>query len=354
MKETSLNICGNTLIESECWTYYKFAIMQTSDELPIWLTNHFSVFVTIDGTALFGEKGHFYPVSYYSELLDIIDGEILLVPSDHIVEYLKEKIHQGYYVILDLNYNKLKNENNSFWLHETLIYGYTCDGFYTTLLKNGSFVPQCVPYDIIKAAYDDVLNYYKADVNRLYNRRGWFYGITLIKLRKGLRNDNAYCDALSKLSAEIHGNVYTIEEYGNNAKNPITYFTGSACLKHIVDLLKELEFDDKVFHKMRNYKQACVKIRENQKVLCEIMRWYAKDFKCKELSEIIENYEKSINNIMIAVMLFNKFELTTNNDIIVHIIYRLVNTTDKQLELLENFISLAVSIYKNNLLLKEK
>ena len=41
MKKECLDICDKPLIESECWSYYKFAMMQTLDEIPLWLTNHF-------------------------------------------------------------------------------------------------------------------------------------------------------------------------------------------------------------------------------------------------------------------------------------------------------------------------
>lgn len=352
MKKECLDICDKPLIESECWSYYKFAMMQTLDEIPLWLTNHFSVFVTNDGTALFGENGKVYPLTYYSDLLDIIDGEILSVHSRSIVDYLKQKIHQGYYVVLDVNYNKLKNDNG-FWLHETLIYGYTSTGFYTTILKNGSFVSQCISYDIIESAYDDAWEYYKADVNRVFYRRAWFYGITLVKLKKGFRNDNAQYDALNKLRAEMDGGMYIIDKYGNDGTNAPKYFTGSACLKHIIDLLSSLDNNDEnIFHKMRNYKNACVKIVENQKILCEIMRWCIRDNNGEEICEMVEAYEKSINNVMVAAMLFNKFEQTTNRDIIVRIIDRLNDTTVIQKDLIGNFIPMVTSIYKNNYLLR--
>lgn len=49
-----LDVCSNPLITSECWTYYKFAVMQTSDYFDVWLTNHMDLYIDQNGTLTSG------------------------------------------------------------------------------------------------------------------------------------------------------------------------------------------------------------------------------------------------------------------------------------------------------------
>ena len=57
-----LNISNDTLVNSECWTYYKFAIMQNSKSFDVWLTNHMELYIEQNGNAVFGYDGMMYPV----------------------------------------------------------------------------------------------------------------------------------------------------------------------------------------------------------------------------------------------------------------------------------------------------
>lgn len=341
MKEKILKISDDPLITSECWTYYKFAVMQTSTKCNIWLTNHFSVYLCQDGSALFGENGNMYPLSYYSDILDIRDGNILSVSSDDIIDYIKEKINQGYYIILDLNYNKLKCENENFWLHETLIYGYTQTEFATPILINGVFRQEKIAFDVVKSAYEDACKYYKEDLNRLYNRRAWFYGITLLRIKENFINENAYYDFIKKLRYEQEGNIYYKQKYSDSMNVKSKYFTGLSCIKHIIDLLNNIEYDNDVFSRLRKYREACKKISEHQNAICITMKWLRKSSTSSDLLEITDCYERSIKNITIIIMLFNKFELTADKSIIKRIIEKLSSVLMVQNDLLGKFISFA-------------
>ena len=44
MMKKILKVEKNPLILSECWTYYKFSIIQTMPNFYPWLTNHIKVY----------------------------------------------------------------------------------------------------------------------------------------------------------------------------------------------------------------------------------------------------------------------------------------------------------------------
>lgn len=99
-----LNISNDTLVNSECWTYYKFAIMQNSKSFDVWLTNHMELYIEQNGNAVFGYDGMMYPLSYYGDILNIREKHILDISAEQIVSFLIEQIDNGNYVVLDLNY----------------------------------------------------------------------------------------------------------------------------------------------------------------------------------------------------------------------------------------------------------
>ena len=63
-----LQLSKEVFINSECWTYYKFAVMQTSDYFETWLTNHMELYIDQNDSAVLGNDGMMYPLSYYGEI----------------------------------------------------------------------------------------------------------------------------------------------------------------------------------------------------------------------------------------------------------------------------------------------
>lgn len=59
------------------------------------------------GNAVFGNDGMMYPLSYYSDILNISEKHIFDVPAEKVVNFLIKQIDSGNYVILDLNYKRI-------------------------------------------------------------------------------------------------------------------------------------------------------------------------------------------------------------------------------------------------------
>ena len=54
MASKTLPIELKPLVTSECWNYYKFAIMQTMPEFDVWLASHPQLYISQNGIVYYG------------------------------------------------------------------------------------------------------------------------------------------------------------------------------------------------------------------------------------------------------------------------------------------------------------
>lgn len=244
MKKKILKIEKDPLITSGCWTYYKMAILQTCENFDEWLSGNLHLFLDQNGNALFGENGSMYPLSFFFDILEVKNVDILTIPSEEICDFIIKQVENDSYVLMDLNYEKLRDEfSEKLLIHETLIYGYdkSAGTFKTPILTKDLFKEANISFNVVKKAYQDALDYYRADSNRLYNRRAWFYGITIIKPKTNYFNSNAFYDLICKLRFQLNGDVYTRRRFietGILGNEYTYYYTGVSALCYFSQLLK--------------------------------------------------------------------------------------------------------------------
>ena len=90
-----LKVSGEPLITSECWTYYKMSVIQTGIGFENWLITHMKLFIDGNGNAFFGEDGELYPLSYYGDILNIEDGNIMNVSKTDVIQFIVQCINDG-------------------------------------------------------------------------------------------------------------------------------------------------------------------------------------------------------------------------------------------------------------------
>ena len=100
-----LKVAQDALVTSECWTYYKLAVAQTSPKFNEWLATHLQVFTYSYGDTVFGECGKMYPISYFSDILDIKEIDVFDVSQENIIDFIIEQIDNGFYPVIDLDFN---------------------------------------------------------------------------------------------------------------------------------------------------------------------------------------------------------------------------------------------------------
>lgn len=346
MMKKILKVEKNPLILSECWTYYKFSIIQTMPNFYPWLTNHIKVYLDKNGNAIFGENGSMYPLSYFFDILNVYDGNLMSVSKKEIVNYLIRLIDSGTYVILDLNYQLINGESEPpFWPHETLIYGYDSDtqDFITSVLADGYFKESRISFSRLEKAYGDIKNYYNEDKNRLFNRRIWYYGITCITPNLQYKNTNAYYDLINKLKWELNGSVFNKYNLINKEEQQegYLYVTGVACLLYMSELLKEMiERKDNSVANIEKFKKSCTKIYENQHIIYNLIEWFinTQNISNNKLNDLSSMYQKCCNRMLMNVRRFYKYQQKNNDILLEKIIYDLKDLHLCEKKILEQII----------------
>lgn len=350
MKKMVLDLEKNPIITSECETCYKFAVMQTSKNYDMWLTNHMDMFVNEIGESYYGNLDVF-PLSYYADILEINEKNIYNMSEENIVNYIISQINSKMYVILDLNYNRLFNvQIQEFWLHEVLIYGYDAclEEFILFLLEKGAFKEIRVSFNLIKLAYKEARTYYLKDTRRLFERREKFLGITLLKPKHEYKNINAHYDFINKLISEVRGRVYISSEKTRDAVKEVNY-TGLSMMSHLAKIIRSdaqcsLEQID-IFFRKDNL--SCLRLCEHHHILYRLMVWFSDDINSgnEKLREIIVDYRMCCEKMKRNVLLFQKYIYSRDRKLLLHVADNLDALFPVEEKLLEEFIYVGTEEY---------
>lgn len=355
MAHKKLPIIIKPMITSECWTYYKMAIIQTIPNYEIWLANRFQIYTNEYNDSNFGENGKIYPLSYFSDILEIHDEKILTIPSNKIIEFIVNKIDQGTYLVIDTNLCKLHNIPNSpLKFHETLVYGYDTEKeeLLVTLLINHTFHEVNITFQAFQDSYSDILNYYLRNKDRIFTRRKYYHGVTSLKPKLKYTNDNACYDFINKLHSELSGIFYTeqISTSALNSNQIYTYHTGLSCILLLSNNMHDI-IDQPDDIKLKKYRSSCLKICENHHLILHSLNWYINTFvkNVEEFKLLIDEYEHCCSSLFNCVLLFYKYECSPNKNTLITIEHALSEVYHALKQLLTQIIPLATQIYTNYL-----
>lgn len=124
-------------------------------------------------------------------------------------------------------------------------------------------------------AYDDSINYYLSDENRKFNRRLWFFGITLLKPKKNYKNTNALYDFINKVRSEKEGHFYERKSLENS--QTYIFYTGLSCLKKLAQMINNyIDAEKRNEDNLKLYKKTCLKLYQNQNIILYSMNWFLK------------------------------------------------------------------------------
>lgn len=270
----------DSYVMTECWTFYKLAIIQTHPNYLEWIAGHMGLVMSDDYNTMYGNASGRLGMEYYNDILQFEEINILNFSKKRIVDVIKNEIDNGNYVIFDCNYNGLYGnvEANTHDIHETLIYGYEDEKHiaYTARVVNGKFVEAEFPYDDIEKGYSMTLKWFLEKPKEIYYRRSWFYPVTRIKLK-----DNLYCidplfNLIQKLDNEYAG-CKCEKTYLNDAGNAETrtYYYGASIIEAIYDLCNYATENGTEFFDERcgRVAGAYVKLYEHSNMILDSVKW---------------------------------------------------------------------------------
>ena len=335
-----LKVSGEPLITSECWTYYKMSVIQTGIGFENWLITHMKLFIDGNGNAFFGEDGELYPLSYYGDILNIEDGNIMNVSKTDVIQFIVQCINDGKYVLIDVNFRRFFDPaENAFRLHETLIYGYDLDKqeFTTSILTNNSFKRVNLNFSEVEQAYEDVLKFYEANPQRLFDRKYWFLGLTLFSYNQEYQNANYEYDLLRRLRWELSGRMYKKCAYNGTAE--YVYYTGMSALKRLCEMFESITNEEEhISNNIQQCSKACLKVYEREKILRVVAKYYYDKNNIEDKENVIVDLDHCCDMLEKCVFLLYKYEYTPSDRTLEKVKSFLTETQNVERRALENSV----------------
>lgn len=102
-----LPLCLENSIPTECWSFYRFAIIEAYPHLLPWTVQHYQHIFSNYGWELFhGKNGEKYnQLSYYDDVLTTIGLSHADVPSFMLNSFIKKNIDKGIYPLIECDYS---------------------------------------------------------------------------------------------------------------------------------------------------------------------------------------------------------------------------------------------------------
>jgi hypothetical protein len=223
-------------ITSECWNFFRTAIIGTVPSGREWIASHYDVFMHWGGHVHFGDGLDRYATPYY-DILEQRSVPLEQYGAQDLASHIERWIDEGAYVMLDADIGKLI-EDPEFRIHEVLVYGYDEERriFYSPLQngKTGKFEEFELRYDVVLAAVESVIAYYREyPLERVKRACQYFYPLTTIKIRPAHDDEGLFIlRALKKLETEYTGYRREFVRYDRTreAGERFVNYTGLGCL----------------------------------------------------------------------------------------------------------------------------
>lgn len=212
-----INISNN--FYTECWTYFRFSIIEAYEQLKHWKYFNINYLYTDNmGNLFWGKSGEIYsPIYSYTEILNITGYLHSDISSNELVKFIKMQIDNGQYILLECNYPLLFEFDEDVYIHEVLIYGYDDEQsiFYIPDLHYGQWQVKKIPYANMEQAYKALDNQNKKVTGLFDFKRSYLMPITILQPKLVDYNINSndfyhfyfYIKNLTEESITIKNNV---------------------------------------------------------------------------------------------------------------------------------------------------
>ena len=305
--------------ESECWTYYKTAIIETISEADLWFCTHMNYYVADDMLGRFGDFGEQYGMEYYDSILKFNRVPVSETPPNFLKARLVNEIDKGNYVIVFLDFGKIFHTEES--VHETLVYGYNDSGFICPILRGGHFIESVISYQEFEDAYRKMHEKYLLNGWNLLCKRNLFYGITSITPITNYQNDNILYGFIQKLRKELKGCKINLEKlaYISSENCTKTYYQGSSALLFFSEVFENHIKYDWNERKLYRITAALKTAYEHRKLLLRNMEYIQKHIGATHdpsVCEAINSYREAITNFQRGYLLAYKYRYKRDNRIL--------------------------------------
>ena len=237
-----LPLKSDPIVTSECWTYYKMAIIETHPYAKAWLASHMKLMTTKVPfpKAFYGENMSIHNMHYYGDILSIEEIDPLYLLDDYsFSSKLVAEIDRGNYIVMFCNTPTLNDVNSDkTFAHEILLYGYDADREVFCLLPSPTYgydserdmfyalpSPHKTPdggievsFLSLNIAYRQMMNNWKIDPSEINNKREIEFTVARMHLLETYNGCNALYDAIERIENEMDSTESfrkSYDEFGN-------------------------------------------------------------------------------------------------------------------------------------------
>ncbi|MCI9414474.1 MAG: hypothetical protein HFJ79_04740 [Clostridiales bacterium] len=218
-----LPICIENSLPTECWSYYRFAIIEAYPHLIPWMVQHYQHIFSGYGWEVFhGQNGAKYDqLTYYSDALITHGMYHEEVSSSDLIPFIREKINQGLYPLIECDYSLLLGKEPGH-THEVLVYGYDDENqfIFFPFLKNVKWKSKTVGYADFQRAFASFDHLSSNTIDLSLFRREYLYPVTLLSPRKEFHTEYSPFILFNDLR-DIGFQAYQIYETYNTADDSI-------------------------------------------------------------------------------------------------------------------------------------
>ncbi|MCI8610501.1 MAG: hypothetical protein HFH11_10140 [Dorea sp.] len=346
MKKT-LPIKVNASIQTECWTYNKLCILETSPYSDAWISSNFGIYMDPEYLVCLGRINTTFYLNEFSNILEISEMDYWKNTPNTIVGTIEAEIQKGNYLVI---YLMLSVEEHT--IHEFVFYGFDSEKheLYTLMLNQGTFKKKTVSYDWFITHYKNLYDYHLYNPDNIAWFGSNFFPITKIKVRDDFNDSICFVEAMRRFNEELLGKRILIS-------NPITsteeqYLTGIECINGISLRVKEY-IRDQQFIKGNTLKKLSFemqrnvcKLYEHHCVVNKSMKWIMKQVETTD-EHYIQLHWNLCERMKKLAMLSMKFDITGNWDILNKMDKGLENLYDAVKDSLCGFID-SVTVLKKN------
>lgn len=325
-----LPIVVDACITSECWTYIKTCILESSTEGCQWMATHMNVF--FDGkNVFFGENFKLYPTWYYDTALSFHPTDINEISSFRLISSIRNTLHAGEYVVLYCNISRIFALcDKAVDIHEIMIFGYNDEKqvVFSSLLDNSIGRPQIlnIPYQNLINAYDDMKAYIRENrEDAFWKTYLYYYPYTGIKAQ--VREQLPFSlltQCLSKLEYEFYNDdrLQAVVK-DNDTGRFMQGHTGLGCLKGILSVIPL--FIDGTEHRgdsSINLTLSLLRLYEHRKNILRTMKLldrltnYSISSDPNPDEKPLDVYEDCCRRMKVCYMLSRKWDITGNRSLL--------------------------------------
>ena len=306
-------------IQTECWSFYRSAVIEAYPALSEWYTQHYNhLFADKDFNLFYGENGCKYnQLSYYEEVLHTEGFPHELIRSEDIIPFIKAKIDENTYVLFECDFRVLINREQNY-THEILIYGYDDDKqvFFAPIISDkDKWVSRTFSYEKVRAAYAALDCLDKKRIREEMYRRAYLQPVTLIKINNGYQPYYDLCRLLHDIT-HIWENV-CLDYQGCFGGSMITvrYHEGYwACYNALIEATAEIINGSDMIGNGYTYSLNIKKLYEYRVRFHKHLQKLLSIFPLRTDEQVIDKGLSVINTLDIACKFSIKYELTLESE----------------------------------------